>query len=395
MLDSIYIGMSGLINFSRGLSNISNNVANLNTPGYKGSQLEFHDLFYRYSYSGSNDQQSTPYAQGAGVKTGATSLRFTQGEFRQTGNDLDVAINGNGFFVLRKDGDTFYTRNGQFSFDDAGFLVNGDDKARVASNSGGGFADINISGKRSNSANATTKVEFANSLSVGSTTYSVPNITVYDSLGGQHTMTLDFVNNTATTPGSWTFTLKEGTTTISTGEVRYSGTGAPQAGFESTVVAYTPTNGANPQSIMLDFSRTTQFSSSSSTMSTASQNGYAAGFLSRTSFDQDGYLVLTYSNGQIIKDQRLGIAWFDNLNALRQEGSNRFSMFGEAQRIVGSPGESTFGALRTGGIELSNVELSQEFSELIIVQRGYQASSQVISAANEMIQQLGEIKGRR
>lgn len=133
MLDSIYIGMSGLISFSDGLTSISNNVANLNTPGFKGSQLEFVDLFYRYQYSGTTDQQGSPYAQGSGVASGATIPNFSQGEFRQTGNDLNAAIDGNGFFVLRKDGETFYTRAGQFQIDDAGYLVSTDDNARVAS----------------------------------------------------------------------------------------------------------------------------------------------------------------------------------------------------------------------------------------------------------------------
>ena len=122
MLDSIYIGMSGLTSFSKGLSNISNNVANLNTPGFKGSELGFADLFYRYQYSGSGNQDGLPYQQGDGVKTGSTSLKFTQGDFRQTGNDLDVAVDGQGFFILVKDGKTFYTRAGQFKIDDSALV---------------------------------------------------------------------------------------------------------------------------------------------------------------------------------------------------------------------------------------------------------------------------------
>ena len=395
MLDSIYIGTTGLINYSKGLGNISSNVANLNTTGFKGTQLEFLDLFYRYSYAGSNDQQSTPYSQGSGVKAGSTSLRFTQGDFRQTGNELDLAIDGNGLFAVRKDGETFYTRDGQFTFDDAGYLVSRSDGARVAAQSGGAFSDISLSGKRSNPAKPTTEVKFANSLSVGSPTFTVSNISVFDSLGVQHNMTLEFVNNTATTPGSWTFTLKEGTTTVTTGEVRYFGTGTVQPGFETTTFTFAPGNGANSQLLTLDFTDTNSFSSSSSTLSVASQNGYTAGFLSKATIDAEGYVILNYSNGQTAKDQRVALVWLDNINALQSAGGNRYTIFGDANQVIGSPGESVFGQLRPGGVELSNVELSQEFSELIIVQRGYQASSQVIAAANEMIQQLGELKGRR
>lgn len=395
MLDSIYIGMSGLMSFTKGLDNISNNVANLNTPGFKGSNLEFADLYYRYQYSGSADQQQTPYAAGSGVRTGGTSLNFNQGEFRQTGSDLDAAISGNGFFVLRKDGETTYTRDGQFKIDDAGFLVAQSDGARVAGNAGGGLSDISISGKRSNSAKATSSVVFSDMLSTSDTTFSVSSISVFDSLGKEHALTLQLTNDSATTPGRWTFSLLEGSTTVTSGEVRYSGSGDPLAGFDTYSFTYTPGGGANPQPLILDFTGTRYLSASASSMKVASQDGFTAGFLTKTALDTDGNLVLTYSNGQVLKGQQLALAWFDNLSALQAQGGNRFTVFGETGRLLSNPGKDGLGSLQTGGIELSNVDLAQEFSELIVVQRGYQASSQVITAANEMLQQLGEIRGRR
>lgn len=395
MLDSIYIGMSGLISFSKGLSNISNNVANLNTPGYKRTQLEFLDLYYRYSYSGSSDQQSSPYTQGSGVKTGASLMNFSDGEFRQTDNDLDLSIQGNGFFTLRKDGETFYTRAGQFEVDSSGYLVAKDDGARVAGSVGGGLGDISVSGKRSNPAQPTQNVSFVNVLSTTSTTYSVPNISVFDSLGAQHTLTLNMTNDSASTPGRWTLAVVEGATTLATGEVRYSGAGAPLAGFDSVSFAYNPGGGATTNTVNLDFTGSNYYSTTSSTLSIGTRDGYAAGYLTKTTVDSDGNIVLNYSNGQTAKDARLALTWFTNLSALQAQGSNRYVLFGDTEKVVGSPGESGLGKIKSGGIELSNVELAEEFSELIIVQRGYQASSQVISAANEMIQQLGEIRGRR
>ncbi len=395
MLDSIYIGMSGLISFSDGLTSISNNVANLNTPGFKGSQLEFVDLFYRYQYSGTTDQQGSPYAQGSGVASGATIPNFSQGEFRQTGNDLNAAIDGNGFFVLRKDGETFYTRAGQFQIDDAGYLVSTDDNARVAGLSGGALADISIAGRRSNPPKATGTVSFKDTLSTNSSTFEVADIPVFDSLGVEHKLKLSLVNDSTNTPGRWTFTLLEGTTTLTTGEIRYSGTGSPLEDADTHTFTYDPGHGALAHDLTLDFSKSTYFSSSTSTLSVDSQDGYAAGFLTKATLDADGNLVLTYSNGQTVKDQHLALAWFDNLAALQAQGGNRFTVFGESNRLLGQPGEKGMGNLKTGGVELSNVDLAQEFSELIIVQRGYQASSQVITAANEMIQQLGEIRGRR
>lgn len=395
MLDSIYIGMTGLVSFSHGLSNISNNVANLNTPGFKGSQLAFQDLYYRYEHSGSSSQQDSPSSHGSGVKTGSSSLNFTPGEFRQTGNGLNVAIDGNGLFVLRKDGETQYTRAGQFKIDDAGYLVAEDDGTRVAGMTGNVLTDISIAGKRSSAAKATQTVKFADSLSTISSTFDVSNITVYDSLGGVHSLTLKLTNNTVNVAGQWTFSLVEGSRTLTSGNILYTGSGDAIAGSDTHTFSYDPGTGASTVNLTLDFSGSKYFSSSTSSLKVGSQDGYGAGVLSKTAIDTDGNLVLSYSNGQTVKDQQLALAWFDNLGALQAAGSNRYTVFGDARRHLGRPGENGLGNLKTGGVELSNVDLAQEFSELIIVQRGYQASSQVISAANEMIQQLGEIRGRR
>lgn len=394
MLDSIYIGMSGLTSFSKGLSNISNNVANLNTTGFKGSELQFFDLFYKYQYSGSNENQSNILSQGGGVKAGTSYLKFTQGEFRQTGNDLDAAIDGNGFFVLKKDSQTFYTRAGQFVIDNNGFLTTRDDNAKVMSFGGGGLTEVNISGSRSIPAKATSEVVFTNTLSVSSPTFELANISVTDSFGQPHQLTLNLVNDSTNSPGRWTFKVLEGTAELANGEVKYNGSGSPIAGSDKFTFTYSPRGAASNQ-LSLNFSGTSYLSSSSSTLRVQSQNGLAAGFLSKTAIDSDGFLVLTYSNGQTKKDSQLALANFDNLSALQSQGGNRFLLFGNSKQIVGTPGSKSLGKLRVGGIELSNVDLAKEFSELIVVQRAYQASSQVISAANEMIQQLGEIRGRR
>lgn len=394
MLDTIYIGMSGLTSFSKGLSNISNNVANLNTTGFKSSELEFFDLFYQYQFGGSN-QQGLPYSQGGGVKAGTSYSKFTQGDFRQTGNDLDVAVDGNGFFILNQDGKTFYTRSGQFTFDDNGILTSREGGAKVMGFNNGALTEINIAGRRSSPPTATTTVTFSDSLSNSSTTYDVPNITFYDSLGTLHTFTLSLTNNSATVPGEWTFRLLEGTTEVTTGAFKYEGSGIPTPGSDKHTFVFNPANGAKTALVTLDASSTNFFSSSSSTMKFQSQNGSPAGYLSATTLDSDGVLNLSYSNGKTVKAEKLGLAFFSNLNALQSEGNNRFTSPSGNPRILGAPGDLSLGRLRSGGVELSNVDLAQQFSELIVVQRGYQASSQVITAANEMIQQLGEIRGRR
>src|SRR5260221_6353189 len=165
MLDSIYVGLTGLTGFSNGLRNISNNVTNINSPGFKGSELQFQDLFYRFQAGvNANGDQSSLFA-GSGLGIGGTTILFRQGELRQTGNDLDTAIQGNGFFVLRQDDKMFFTRDGQFSLDADGFLVTRAGDARVQALVNGQLADISTGALRVSPPKATTTVKFSGNLS--------------------------------------------------------------------------------------------------------------------------------------------------------------------------------------------------------------------------------------
>lgn len=394
MLDSIYIGMSGLTSFSKGLSNISSNVANLNTTGFKGSELQFLDLFYQRQLSSGYASNGNGHYQGSGVKAGESSVKFTQGDFRQTGNDLDAAITGNGFFIVKKDNKTFFTRAGQFEINDSGNLVTRDDGALVQGYSGASLKNINISGSRSVPATATTQVRLSDTLSINDPTFNLSNVNIIDSLGKEHAVTISFVNNNATVAGQWTFTIKEDTTTLATGAINYSGSGVPVPGQEQFTFTFAPT-GATSNQVTIDFSNTNSLSASSSSIKLSSQNGVKAGFLTKTALDNNGFLVLSYSNGQTRQFQQLALANVDNLSSLTPIGGNRFTQNDKAKLVISTAGNMGLGTLQVSGVELSNVDLAREFSELIVVQRGYQASSQVISAANEMIQQLGDIRGRR
>lgn len=394
MLDSIYIGMSGLTSFSKGLSNISSNVANLNTTGFKGSELQFLDLFYQRQLSSGYASNGNGNYQGSGVKAGESSVKFTQGDFRQTGNDLDAAITGNGFFIVKKDNKTFFTRAGQFEINDSGNLVTRDDGALVQGYSGTSLKNINISGSRSVPATATTQVRLSDTLSINDATFNLSNVNIIDSLGKEHPVTINFVNNNATVAGQWTFTIKEDTNTLATGAINYSGSGVPVPGQEQFTFTFAPT-GATSNQVTIDFSNTNSLSASSSSIKLSSQNGVKAGFLTKTALDNNGFLVLSYSNGQTRQFQQLALANVDNLSSLMPVGGNRFTQNGKAKLVISTAGNMGLGTLQVSGVELSNVDLAREFSELIVVQRGYQASSQVISAANEMIQQLGDIRGRR
>jgi flagellar hook protein FlgE len=393
MFESIYVGQSGLMGFSKGLNVISNNVANLNTPGFKSSTLQFLDLLYQSQTTGSGQSSAQI---GYGLDTGSTSLNMKQGELRDTGNDLDVAIDGPGFFVLRKDGQTFYSRAGQFEFDANGYLVEKNSLARVgAMNGGSTLQDISINGLRASPPKATSKVTFTGNLSTGGTQHVISSLTVYDALGGAHALQLTFDNNNANQAGTWKITVADAAGNIANGQISFQN-GAPLAGANSFTFAYTP-SGASPISITLDFGKDVTATSSGTTSSLAmnTQDGYATGALTKTTFDANGFLTLTYSNNQTAKYDQMALAWFNNIQELKLEGGNLFTNRSEQEVTYGAPGTSLFGKIQAGRVELSNVDLTQQFSDLIITQRGYQASSQVISAANEMMQQLFDIKARR
>jgi flagellar hook protein FlgE len=403
MFSAIYTGLSGLISFAKGLDVISNNVANLNTPGFKSSQLYFEDLYYQYNQTGGNNSNRSSLQLGAGVNATSTKLRFAQGDLRGTNNPLDVAIDGNGFFVLRDNGKTSYTRDGEFNIDADGYLAEKNSKARIASLvSGNTLADINISGLRASGPQATSAIKFTGNLSSGSQTAQIQDIVVYDSHGTSQKLTIDFTNNSSTTPGSWTYNVKDsGGNTLTTGEIQFEGNGSPKTGFNTHTFTLT-SSGSGTSEVTLNFGEpgsfvgATNFSGgTSSDIKAASTDGRAPGALTKVGIDEDGYLVITYSNGQTVKGEQIALAWFDNLSNLEQIGGGLFTDKGSQTPRFAAAGQDVMGKLAPGKIELSNVQLTEQFTDLIVVQRGYQASSQVISVGNEMMQQLLDLKGRR
>jgi flagellar hook protein FlgE len=403
MLNSIYVGLTGLMGFSRDLTIIGNNVANLNTPGFKGSQLLFSDLFYRTQFSDNNTEGANARLEiGNGVGTPGTRVLFSQGELKQTGNDQDAAITGNGFFVLRRDGQVFYTRSGQFSFDADGFLVSSTQNARVAGLVGGSLQDINILGLRTNGGKATTKVSFAGILDASATNtapFDVTGITVYDASGVSHTLTATFTNNSVITPGSWLVDVKdEKGNVLTSGEIRFNDDGTPAVAFNSFDVSLSGGSSTFVQFFFGDpgsVAGARSLSASSSSLAVSAQDGFGAGSLTRATFDATGTVVLQYSNGQTSNVEHLALASFNFLGGLQEtEGSLFISTHGE-QPLLGQAQSGPFGSITGGSVELANVDLAQQFSDLIISQRGYQASSQVISTANDMIQSLYDMKSKR
>jgi len=395
---SIQIALSGMLAYSRGLDVISNNVANLNTPGFKQSDIRFQDVFYTLTRQGSSGGHDD-FVQGGGVTAAATSMRFTPGEIRDSGSDTDVAVNGNGLFLVRDGDQTLYTRAGRFAFDEAGFLVSTVSGGRVAAiERGGNLRDFELGELRISPARATSRIEVVDNLSSGSSEHEISNVEIFDSVGDTHTVSLVFRNNSSVTPRSWLVTVKNeaGEESAQAGEVRFSGDGSPLAGFEKTTFTFQPENGdAFEVTIALGapgrFDGATSFSAgSTSTLQLASQDGVAAGSILGLAFNENGRLQIRYSNGDEATGPWLALAHFETPELLRQVGDGFFeNRDGLAERI-GAPDEGMLGWIVGGSLEVSNVELTEQFTELIIVQRGFQASSQVLSISNEILQELIE-----
>lgn len=401
---TIYNGTSGLLTFSKGLDVISNNVANLNTPGFKRNDLQFRDLFYQYKLPGGANGLAVTGNFGNGVTDGGTMTSFAQGDIQQTGNDTDVAIDGNGFFILRNADGVFYSRVGQFSFDEDNYLVSSINGDRVAGiDTAGNLVDISIGDLRTSPAQATSEVTFVNNLSSGSTEHVINDIEVIDALGDSHQLSLTLTNNSSATPRSWLAEIEnEDGDVVSTGnEIRFQGNGSPQEGFNRFSFVFEPPD-VSPIEISFffgepgSFSGATSFSAgASSDLAFESQDGYGYGFQTGISFSRDGVLDIEYSNGQSAEGGRLALAWINNLQDLEQIGNGLFTIDDPGRMIIFAANEEGMGEIVDGSVEISNVELSQEFTDLVIVQRGYQVSSQVVSIANEMLQQLLDSMGSR
>lgn len=393
---TIYHGTTGLITYSKGLDVISNNVANLNTPGFKRDDLLFRDLFYQSQLNGREE--------GNGVTDAGTMTSFAQGDIQQTGNETDGAIDGNGFFVLRDGDQTYYTRVGQFEFDDAYYLTSTVNDSRVAGvDASGNLVDINVADYRTNPASATTEVTFVNNLSPGSTQHVINDIEVFDALGDKQLLTLTLTNNSSVTPRSWLAEIsnEDGEVVSAGNEIRFQGNGSPQTDYNQFTFTYSPADVAPMELTFFfgepdSFTGATSFSAgSSSDLAVGTQNGYGFGAQTKVSFNRDGVLEIEYSNGQTAECGRLALAWLNNLQSIQQIGNGLFTMNDVDLMRISAANENGMGAIVGESVEISNVELSQEFTDLVIVQRGYQVSSQVVSIANEMLQQLLDSIGSR
>lgn len=401
MLNAIYTALSGMMAYEQGLTVLGNNVANLDTSGFKATEPLFTSVEQETS-TGAIDGSEGSQTTGGGVTLSDSRLSFAQGQDETTGNPLDAAINGLGFFVIQGANGYLYTRAGQFQFDQNGNLVETTtgDKVMV-STSTSAATTFNLDGYRSYPPKATTTVTLSGNLAQsGQTTpYTLPNISVVDSSGGTETLQASFTQDT-TNPLHWTVQVTDQKNNVlGTGDLTFNSDGTPASSNTPLTVTVTPAN-APAYKVNLDFGTAGSFagvtslaSNSTSQLQVLSQDGLTLGTLTGTSFGSDGSVTLTYSNGQTQTPAKLLLAQFDAPQELQPTTRGFFVAAGTSSPELGSALSSGFGSILGGQVEASNVDLSQQFTALIVIQRGYQASSQINSIADQMMQQLLTMDG--
>jgi flagellar hook protein FlgE len=423
VLNAMYAGVSGLDAESDALNVIGNNVANSNTDGFKESRAIFENVM--------GSAIGNPDAIGSGVQMTGSQQDFTQGSMVTTGQPTDLALSGDGFFVVNGnvDGQTgnFYTRDGQTSLNSTGTLVNPDGLAlqgyatlpngqlssqlgpltlQTSALSPQATSTLNITANLD--ANATPPATAWDPQNPSTTSNFSTSLTAYDSLGNSHQVSVYFEN---TGQNTWTYheianggEVQGGTS----GQNVEFGSGTMTFNSDGSLQSINPTggqvtfNGAQAQSISVNLGTSiaaggtglngvTQFGSQSD-VSSQSQDGYASGDLSGVKIGQDGTVSGTYTNGQTVAVGQLAIAKFPSNNGLAQAGQNVWAATpSSGDPALGAAGAGGRGAIVTGSLEQSNVDIATQFVDLIAHQRSFQADSKTITTADQMLQDLMQI----
>src|SRR3712207_1941392 len=329
MFGSIYVGLSGLNAYSRGLQQISNNVTNLNASGFKGSTVAFTDLV-GINGNGGASYSGGPGGGGNGVEIGDTRIDFKQGELRQTDRDLDLAIDGSGFMVLLRGDEVLYTRTGSFEVDKDGFIVLAGTEYRLATiDSGGRPVSLSIDASRTSPPTKTTTIKFADNLSSTATTYGISDVKVYDETGGEHIWQIKF-DKAEGALNEWKITITDDKAeTIGTQTLKFV-----QGQVDPTTNKLVFEDADAKLSVTLDFSQNvTSFSAGTvSTLRRASVDGYKVGAITSIGVNDKGKLEIGYSNEQKKELGSIAIAVFRDPQALEQRSGGLFHDTGLGQR---------------------------------------------------------------
>jgi len=416
---SYFTGLSGILAQGERLSSIGNNIANMNTVGFKESRLEFANLV-RNSIVGDRGVSA-----GSGVAVTGASLNFAQGALAQSSNAMDWAVDGGGFFVVNdSDGNSYYTRNGQLSLrtdgtnyyvaNTTGYTLQGylaDEEGTI----GDSLADLEMSGEMSGKATseaalmvnlyASSPVSEADFDAADPATYTFSaSQIVYDGTDtddASHTLTTFFVK---TGESTWDVYVRvDDGEAVSAGQLEFDSSGELSSGAEQTVTVEVPVGEGEDattlsQTIALDFTGTTQYGSDSAALS-QSQDGYNSGDLQSVTLGRNGVIYGNFSNQRQQAVGQVALAAVEAPWGLSQAGQGLFVPTDDSGEVtVMKPGTAwvsgspSVGEVRSGALELSNVEITDNFVDMIATQFGFQANSRAITASDEVLQEALRLK---
>lgn len=438
MMRSLFAGVSGLRNHQIRMDIIGNNISNVNTVAFKSGRVTFKEGFAQLLQGASRppgDHGGTnPIQIGLGMQIGSVDTMFNQGNLETTGLNTDLAIQGNSFFVVGKGTEKFYTRAGNFQLDGDGRLVAPQNgfvvQGRMAIDGAlqEGIGDIVLPFGQKTSARPTDKVALAGNLNASApvfpSTASIddPNdraanasawtetsITVYDSLGTQHDLKV-LLWKSQSGPDQWSWKIDNPNDPVSgqpllpnlqnaTGVMQFNTNG--QLDLTNSTPTSNPTisfdpSGAASASITLDLGSgvngITSFASTSNAV-LRDQNGYTAGTLKDFTIDRSGTISGSFSNGTNVVLGQIVVADFNNPSGLLRVGDNMYQESGNSGGgVLGFALEGSQSTITSGALEMSNVDLANEFTSMIVAQRGFQANSKVITTSDEMLQELVNLK---
>jgi flagellar hook protein FlgE len=401
MIGSLYSGISGLKANTSAMAVIGDNIANVDTTGFKVSRVTFANIF-------TASMGNTRNQVGRGVVMNGVNPNWEAGSMENTTSVTDLSINGQGMFMVQdpNDGGQYYTRAGKFEFDRDGNLVTPDGLLVQ------GYP-IDINGNTlpidditlpngTNSPRATDEITFELNLDAtaadGDTFDST--VTVYDSLGTPVELTFQFTYDQTNTEWDWTVSPSTGAC-VTTGSISFDADGSLDAATEALGDPTIAVTGLAGNDLSIDWTyldgTTSDGSvtgySSDSTKTAQTQNGYPPGMLQGVSVDEDGVFTGLYSNGTMIPFAQVALADFPSYAGLSKQGSNLYAeSLTSGQALVGAANTSGLGSVAPNTLEMSNVDLATEFVELITTQRAFQANSKVITASDEVLAELINIK---
>ena len=404
---SFDLALAGINAANTDLNVTANNLANVDTTGFKQSRAEFADLYAQTQGNGST-------TVGNGVKVADIAQQFGVGNPISTGNNLDLALTGAGFFIMSNNGAVSYTRNGAFQVDRNGYLVNSSNErvqgyAPLATGgfNTGGLSDIQLSTAES-APQATTSAAVTLNLPANATaptngtfnpadptSYTqTTSLTVYDSLGAAHTAQLYFIKGA--TPNTWSTQLSiDGSQVGTTGQaLAFSTAGAltTPANGQVNFGTYTPTTGAAPMNVTFDFGTSTQYGDAFG-VDGVKPNGYTTGKLMGINIDTTGVVQAQFTNGQSTTLGQVALANFANPQGLQQIGNTSWQQsYASGDPVHGVAGGSGFGGIQSSELEGSNVDITAQLVNMITAQRDFQANAQMISATDQVTQAIINIR---